>query len=1823
MPDKKLTVDEFALKIKAKYPEYKDMDNYELSNKIIQKYPDYSNTVDLKKKAVSQIGGFGSQLGSQTFQPIETYISTPVTGGGKTQYSEKQQKISDNLNKNLEIFAKVQGTPLANVVANIPAQESVLGQGEKDKSFISKAVDAAGYIASGFNKGIKNVVSGAIQPLANAGLIPGTTGATAEACIEQASQPFMESKQQAAKYGEKALLSQLHGLAEFIPASIGAESTAGATFFLNGYGSGLDEVKKLKQEGQKFENGSDDIYALGRGLVDWLLMSRLNSHTIFSKLPSSLRDDVAGKLSMEALGDVAKLGENATTDDVINLFKDKALGFNDKLKQLGTDYLKSYTNTAVDLTALNTANFGLGKLTNKLAGEDIFKQTPEDLLKSVGKIVTLEAPIFAAFGAVKDAGQLFRKSPYTNVIVDNLYKDSSPENVDAIKRDLSAHLEEKGLAPQEIQKSVESVDKIASISKTLPTTLSVGDFKNGVELIDGREELKQQLQDLQKSRESLDESVRGLPAPEEELVKAKLEQSNDKLKELATRQLYKYDYDKANDIYTKQLGNNEPEQISKDRYDLENLEKQFKTKQNAVQEQSTTGQVPPIIEGGQVVPEGGERMGQGIKGAEAPQEIVPEEVVTLRAQEQQELKDKIPNIEQYKVDGKVDKSLITDSKDLKKYNKIYDKYDKLITPAIREAKQQGVRTVKLEVNEDLTNNGIGLRAVEMPDGKFGIFKEIDGKVTGKSLGRSFDTIEELQSAYKGGIKDALTADAIKQAEIKAQETVVETPELTDTKVKLLNTKSETSRKRLFEQVKSLSTEEQLNKFVEENPQLSKYVEKPVTEVKAEEPKTTSLENAEVAKKRADYGFDQPVEFKTKPNEETLSDAKKQIEKGKSVYNIIEKANNREPLTATETAMLAVFQGTKEAELIDANKKIEGLKDSGVLDFDKQVEARNKIIDDLIAAYNASETSGNVAGLALQARKIKVLQDYSLANMLIKARKANDNAKLPDAKIEQVTKAYNDLVEVKNKLNAKLDKLREENQKLRLNEAIPALLKQAALEARDKARAETKETLKAEREAIFKELSDIAKKSRGELSANPIKPEMLPVLAKLAKNYFKEGVVSVEEVVDRLYTDLQNVVEGVTKADIREGLIDSQKDNRPSKDELISEVENAKNDLKNAEQEVGKDKAKLNAYKNNIKKRIDELSGKIKNKDYSKKEVKKLELDDEAKALQKQYADIKFKFDVDLAKDRLQNRTKFQKYVDLGLELANVPRAIMASADLSAPLRQGLIPTISNPVMAAKAFKESLKQFGDAERSEKWLSELKHSDGYQLMKDSGLYIADPKSVEMTAKEEDFQTNLAEKIPGAGELVKASERSYVGYLNKMRVDLFTRGVDALEADGKTFASDPEAYKALAKYVNASTGRGSMGPLEGAAPYLNTVFFSPRLIASRLQLLTQWANPLYYKNTPVAVRKMYFKDMGKIITWGLTVLALAKLNGADVEDDPRSSDFGKIRIRDTRWDIWGGFQQPIRYIVQIVSGQKKSSATGKISELNGKNYSKETRLSTLASFVRSKLSPIPGLAVDALAGENMVGEKFDIVKNLPKLITPLVWQGVYESAKNDGWGYGLGAVGVPSIFGVGVQTYGTNNFLQSGVDDKSIKLLQSKKATAIEPKEHDKLIYDVEKGTERDMTSDEFQKYYATWSNYIKDDLAANHDKYAKMSNDQFDKEFRSMKSQASKVAKEAVSGLSDDTRTIRVTMNGEPVTYELTPKEVKIRQQLNKKFIAENQYLLNKYINDAIIEKKSPFEAQVQAKKKLNSEANSFSKKIILERYKIADGIYDFGAKSTEK
>lgn len=392
------------------------------------------------------------------------------------------------------------------------------------------------------------------------------------------------------------------------------------------------------------------------------------------------------------------------------------------------------------------------------------------------------------------------------------------------------------------------------------------------------------------------------------------------------------------------------------------------------------------------------------------------------------------------------------------------------------------------------------------------------------------------------------------------------------------------------------------------------------------------------------------------------------------------------------------------------------------------------------------------------------------------------------------------------------------------------------------------------------------------------------------------------------------------------------------------------------------------------------------------------------------------FGKDLASEVMKKRPVIDKLKDLATEVVNIPRSLLASFDMSAPFRQGILFTVTRPKTAARAGFQMFRQAFSEKNYIQWLDDIKLDPSYRIMQDSGLYIADPRQVSLGlgAKEERFMSNLAEKIPILGRGVRAAERAYTSYLNKMRVDVF-QGISAkFRKTGFTPENDPELFRSLAGFINNATGRGDLGKLNRNAQILNTLFFSPRLIASRFNLL----NPVWYARQPKPVRMEAIKSFAEFVGVGSTVLTLAKLAGADVEFDPRSTDFGKIRIGNTRWDIWGGFQQWVRVFSQMIAGARKTQK-GDIVELTRKKFPFETRYDVAERFFRGKLAPIPSLALELFEGSKLYGDELSFSQEFAENITPLYLQDIKEAFQQLG-PWSMITVGAPAFFGVGVQTF-----------------------------------------------------------------------------------------------------------------------------------------------------------------------------------------------------------
>lgn len=382
-------------------------------------------------------------------------------------------------------------------------------------------------------------------------------------------------------------------------------------------------------------------------------------------------------------------------------------------------------------------------------------------------------------------------------------------------------------------------------------------------------------------------------------------------------------------------------------------------------------------------------------------------------------------------------------------------------------------------------------------------------------------------------------------------------------------------------------------------------------------------------------------------------------------------------------------------------------------------------------------------------------------------------------------------------------------------------------------------------------------------------------------------------------------------------------------------------------------------------------------------------------------------------DRIQASLPFWQKAKTGaLEVLNVPRSLMASFDLSAPFRQGIMVGVTHPRLFFKNFEPMIRAFGSENFYRSVMDDIAARPTFPEMQDSGLSLTDLGALDQ--REEHFMSNLAEQIPVIGHVVRASDRAYTGFLNKTRADLFDFLLDSAHQQGITV--DKDLLGSVSRYVNSATGRGDLGAFKGHAVTLNTLFFSPRLLFSRLNFM----NPVYYARLDPFARKEALRAARNLVaTMGL-VLYTAKLAGAKVNDDPRNADFAKIRIGNTRIDLAGGFQQPIRVLAQLFSGKIISSTTGKELTLGPQGPGHLSRRDIAERFFEGKLSPVPSVVNDWFKGTDFQGNSFSWKKEALQHMLPLLAQDAYDLNNSGGpvsaiGGYTLGA------FGVGLQTYG----------------------------------------------------------------------------------------------------------------------------------------------------------------------------------------------------------
>ena len=421
------------------------------------------------------------------------------------------------------------------------------------------------------------------------------------------------------------------------------------------------------------------------------------------------------------------------------------------------------------------------------------------------------------------------------------------------------------------------------------------------------------------------------------------------------------------------------------------------------------------------------------------------------------------------------------------------------------------------------------------------------------------------------------------------------------------------------------------------------------------------------------------------------------------------------------------------------------------------------------------------------------------------------------------------------------------------------------------------------------------------------------------------------------------------------------------------------------------------------------------------------------------------------------------------DILNIPRAVLASGDVSYPARQGLLLALADPITGAKMAMNAVRAYVSpkfAEEVNGLASGLTGTPLQQAKSNALLRWGMDVLGEGSSAEEQFRMGLVGKrmfgSNEAGRIMRASDRSYSTAGNYQRWTTGQKYLDEMIAIHLKPGEDVNDIKIvtdilanriteadgeqLAKTLNILTGRTSWKKLTQGdlGQILNAGFFSPGFFASRIQApfllparLVEYAkadprkllNPVsLYMSDPIL--KLQANMFGGMIAQGLGIYGMIQLAHAagapdvDMQLNPLKADFGKLKIGETRYDLWGGYTPMVRLVAQELTGERIG--------LHGEKY-ETNRAELVSQFMRSKVSPTVGFGWDVATGQNFTNQRVSFERNSIEeqtisAITPLFIQDIISGFKEDGVTGGIKAL--PSVFGTGVQSFTSINALKDSV-------------------------------------------------------------------------------------------------------------------------------------------------------------------------------------------------
>ena len=174
----------------------------------------------------------------------------------------------------------------------------------------------------------------------------------------------------------------------------------------------------------------------------------------------------------------------------------------------------------------------------------------------------------------------------------------------------------------------------------------------------------------------------------------------------------------------------------------------------------------------------------------------------------------------------------------------------------------------------------------------------------------------------------------------------------------------------------------------------------------------------------------------------------------------------------------------------------------------------------------------------------------------------------------------------------------------------------------------------------------------------------------------------------------------------------------------------------------------------------------------------------------------------------------------------------------------------------------------------------------------------------------------------------------------------------------------------------------------------------------------------------------NLVKVISSSAAIMTLANaINPGSAETNPESSDFGKIKIGNTRIDYTGGASSLIVLASRLIMGKTKSTTTGDITNV-GEKYGSATKFDLVVNFLAGKANPPARVVIDILKGKNINFQKPTVGSEAYTAFTPIMIQNLIQLKDDNSVQAVLGFI----LDGLGLNstTYQPNQSTKKSVPD-----------------------------------------------------------------------------------------------------------------------------------------------------------------------------------------------